>query len=319
MEKIYNTNINSLVKQITENTDRKNICKNKSFELARLLSRFKFDISEEELYQLKNLANKITLDTESKKLINYIIYNLETRKNNHLLSTKYNYKIISLGSDCLPRTITTRWGLKFPKIMGEPTHPFDLSVHPYEAVCKLIKNNFQDYLNPEFLNHNNQGTPINKKYQVCFNHEKDNSFSEKNFARLINTYERRIKNFYSDIDSYPILFLYKNLYSRNIFPLELAKILQNKFSDVYHKLLCITSVRYSDSDNSELLNNLIIKHINYPYDEYIWHETKHYALEEGKNFELNIINTIKQVIIDYFPLKNSDADTVGKNNLKVIK
>ncbi|WP_411827884.1 DUF1796 family putative cysteine peptidase [Luteolibacter sp. AS25] len=79
--------------------------------------------------------------------------------------------IIPVGSNCLPRTIPTRFGLKKTKAEGEITYPFDLAVHPYNAVCNLLENDFMDYVNPEFLRISEDNTIINIKYGIKFNHE----------------------------------------------------------------------------------------------------------------------------------------------------
>lgn len=289
--------INTLLESIKENSYQKYLY----WQMIALVSRKKFDISEDELVDLKKLHNYAP-NSELSNLINYAINNVETRRNNYLELSNYQYKIISLGSHCMSRTIPTRWGLKLPKIMGELTHPFDLSIHPYKAVCQLIKNDFQDYLNPLFLKQNKNGVPINKKYKITFNHEKNEYFYKNEFSELIKTYERRIKNFYIDISRFPILFLHVNHPKKNIIPIELAEIVEDKFADVYHKFLYInTDESGFDLSSSKLPKNMMAKHIPYPYEGYIWHSPKHYASEAGKNFELSIINTLKQVIFGYFP------------------
>jgi len=288
--------IDELVKQIKEKPRRKPLY----WQLVKLVSRKKFDISNDELCQLKSLENFAPND-ELDWLVNYAIYNVETRINNHLELAKYNYKIVSLGSNCMSRTIPTRWGLKLPKSMGELTHPFDLSVHPYGSICQVIENDFQDYLNPLLFKQNHNGVPKHKKYQVVFNHERDSYFSQDNFSPLIKKYEERIKNFYHDIYQSPILFLYVNKPNENNFPLELAQVVQNKFKDVHHKLLYINTKELNfDLNKSQFPENLIAKYIPVPSEDYNWSQPQYYATESGKSFEMNIIKAIKQVILDYF-------------------
>ena len=288
--------IDELVQQIKEKPLRKSLY----WQLVKLISRKKFDISDSELCQLKSLEN-FAPNYELDWLANYAIYNVETRINNHLELAKYDCKIVSLGSNCISRTIPTRWGLKLPKSMGELTHPFDLSVHPYRSVCRVIENDFQDYLNPLLLKQNHNGVPKHQKYKIVFNHERDSYFSQDNFRPLIKTYEARIRNFYHDIYKSPILFLYFNKPNENIFPLELAKIIKDKFKDVYHKMLYINTKELNfDLNKSQFSENLIAKHISIPSGEYNWSQTKYYATEPGKNFEMNIIKAIKQVILDHF-------------------
>ena len=56
-----------------------------------------------------------------------------------------DYTIISLGLNCLPRTLLTRWGLKPSKKLGEPSMPFDLAVFDQLEVTHCIKTEFCDF------------------------------------------------------------------------------------------------------------------------------------------------------------------------------
>ncbi|MEM9275076.1 MAG: DUF1796 family putative cysteine peptidase [Cyanobacteria bacterium P01_F01_bin.143] len=289
--------IDYLLEKIRERPKRKAMY----WQLVKLVSRKKFDISDRELLQLKSLEN-FAPNEELDWLVNYAIYNVETRRQNRLVLSNYDCKIVSLGSNCISRTITTRWGLKLPKKMGELTHPFDLAIHPYRSVCRIIDNDFQDYLNPLLLEQNRNGIPRHNKYRILFNHERDRAFSQNNFSQLIKTYKARIKNFYHDLEKNSILFLYFNKPGENVFPRELANIVQNRFKDIDHKLLYINTTELNfDLHKSQLPENLIAQYIPFPSEDYTWSQTKHYATEPGKNFEMNIIKIIKQVIVEYFP------------------
>ena len=298
--------INCLFKQIKENPSKEILYWN----LAKLVSRKKFDVCGREIEEIKKLKDYAD-DEALKKLIDYSIENVENRKSNYSWLSKYQYKIVSLGSNCLPRTIPTRWGLKYPKSMGELSHPFDLSIHLYETTCELIDNNFKDYLNPLFIKKNNKGIPIHTKYKVYFNHEKSDYFSENNYSKLVEKYQARLENFYKDIASSPILFLYVNHKTENTFPVKLARIVQNKFADVHHKFLYINTAQSNfDTHKSVLPKNMIAKHIPYPNEEYIWHHHQYYISEAGKNFELAIVNSIKETIANHFPTKTADIQNV---------
>lgn len=53
---------------------------------------------------------------------------------------RQNFHVISLGTNCFPRMTLNLWGLKPRKAEGEPSMPFDLSVHPLPVVVKYLKN-----------------------------------------------------------------------------------------------------------------------------------------------------------------------------------
>lgn len=52
---------------------------------------------------------------------------------------RQNFHVISLGTNCFPRMTLNLWGLKPRKAEGEPSMPFDLSVHPLPVVVKYLK------------------------------------------------------------------------------------------------------------------------------------------------------------------------------------
>ena len=84
--------------------------------LART-SKSRFDLNISEIKTLKEVRENASKDKNS--LLDYLIHNAETRFHNQAELSNYKYKVISLGNNCFPRTVCTRWGLKFPRVMGE--------------------------------------------------------------------------------------------------------------------------------------------------------------------------------------------------------
>lgn len=106
-----------------------------------------------------------------------------------------NYKIISLGTYCLPRVITTFCGLKPCKQDGEKSCPFDLAFFTnIDRIAELIENKFiclYDGLEYELPEGFKYKCWANKKLNAIFNHEYTFSKNE-----LIDRYNSRIKNLY---------------------------------------------------------------------------------------------------------------------------
>ncbi len=102
-----------------------------------------------------------------------------------------NYKIISLGTYCLPRVITTFCGLKPCKQDGEKSCPFDLAFFTnIDKIAELIESKFISlYDGLEYKLPEKYWT--NKKLNAIFNHEYTFSKNE-----LIDRYNSRIKNLY---------------------------------------------------------------------------------------------------------------------------
>ncbi len=62
-----------------------------------------------------------------------------------MLNNKRKVNIIPLGQNCMPRTILTRWGVKAPKILGEPTYPFDIAVFGMPEITKTLQRDFNEF------------------------------------------------------------------------------------------------------------------------------------------------------------------------------
>ena len=61
------------------------------------------------------------------------------------------YEIVSLGTNCLPRTVLTRGNIKPSKSDGELSCPFDLVSHPLETIVHCLETNFNDYFDDLFF------------------------------------------------------------------------------------------------------------------------------------------------------------------------
>ena len=126
-----------------------------------------------------------------KKFTAFTDYKLFNNKWNH-------YKIIPLGTYCLPRVITTVNKLKPSKLNGEKTLPFDLAFFKdMNKNIDLVINHFDDIFDEQkegFSYDKENKYWINKKYNIIFNHEYN-----LNYAELKSLYEKRINNLYEYI------------------------------------------------------------------------------------------------------------------------
>ncbi|MBQ7674525.1 MAG: hypothetical protein IJT36_08500 [Alphaproteobacteria bacterium] len=129
------------------------------------------------------------------------------------------YKIIPLGTYCLPRVITTQLFFKPTKSLGEETFPFDLAFfNDLDVVAKLIENRFENFFYGLEFKKNQDGTGIyiNKKLKAVFNH--DGNLTKDEF---VNRYNRRIDYFYKYIKDkkkkiFFIIATYSHLNERTI-------------------------------------------------------------------------------------------------------
>lgn len=106
------------------------------------------------------------------------------------LNIKKSYKIISLGTYCFSRVITTANKLKPRRKEGEKTCPFDLaSFSDFNSIINLVDTNFLNFYND--LDKDEQKRWCNKNIGVIFPH--DNELSKEQF---IERYNKRIENLY---------------------------------------------------------------------------------------------------------------------------
>lgn len=133
----------------------------------------------------------------------------------------YKY-VISLGRDCLMRSIIDRYKLreKFKVRM-----PFDGSIHGYEEVCRLIETDFADY-NDNIVHSNGV---FRNSHGVSWNHERTN-----NIESLIVQLKKRVEQFKSILNSgEKILFLIHDKNKEIKFDF---KLLQTALQNIYPNL-----------------------------------------------------------------------------------
>ena len=107
---------------------------------------------------------------------------------------RQNFHVISLGTNCFPRMTLNLWGLKPRKAEGEPSMPFDLSVHPLPVVVKYLKNHFEGYFDAVEFDEKN-GYWVNPSDGIKFIHDKQN---DRDF--FVDRYRKRIANLWAALD-----------------------------------------------------------------------------------------------------------------------
>ncbi len=213
------------------------------------------------------------------------------------MKIEYN-NIVSLGKDCMSRTIPTRFLLKKKKEDGELTLPFDLAIHRYDAVCQLIESDFQGYTNPSNLMVEN-GVIIHKKYFVRYTHEKSKLFFDNNFKLLIDKYKNRVENFHKYINNNNVLFVS----TFPLYPIELRNVIKNKFPNLAFKIINFDVRPFNETENiyrsdAYKLNEEDIIYIRapVPHKDYIWWKEEHNISTRGYEFESYLAYWIKKTL-----------------------
>lgn len=119
-----------------------------------------------------------------KKIVNlYIKYRLKFK-------IKYKYRIIPIGSYCMPRVITTFSLIKPRKKNGELSGPFDLAFfNDFDKIIECIDTKFANFYDGLFYNNETKYWE-NNKLNAVYNH--DGLLKQSEF---INKYNKRIENF----------------------------------------------------------------------------------------------------------------------------
>lgn len=120
------------------------------------------------------------------------------------MENKQYENVVSLGFFCSP-------ALEFKKIgVRKASLPFDwLISSEFENVLKLIKNGFEDFLNPEYMYQLKDHPKYyrNVKYEIDFYHDFDEYISfDEQIDAVTQKYKRRIDRFFALIQK-PTLFI----------------------------------------------------------------------------------------------------------------
>lgn len=198
---------------------------------------------------------------------------------------KKKIQIISLGVNCIPRTILTRHGIKPRKIWGELTYPFDLAIFGTIEITKCLKTNFNEFFFD--LNY--------RKEQNCWAKEPNCIqfvHDTKNKNELIKKYSKRIENFKKEMQN-PCSILFVQLIEEDEDVENLYNELARLREDRPFKLLVIDTQNIVNCEKAEVLK------LPFPSEEYRnnWWKKEYYNSKEGKLFEKNICDFCKKFMI----------------------
>lgn len=221
----------------------------------------------------------------------------------HQIDNIFAYRIISLGTSCLPRTLPTQWGLKPRKNQGELGYPFDLSVNTLPAIVKYVSNNFSGYFDDLYYD-NTLKVWKNRTDGTIYNHDLDCSAEERN--KFIERFNRRIDNFRQILeqDTKPAIFIsHYNIDTFNTTE-SLDKVYQ-MYAALYQKIsdkrqnrgFKMLIVDLSGKLKSNRLPPEIIL-CSYPYlpASYIWYQNDYRQTKIGLQFELSLAQTLFKLI-----------------------
>ena len=216
------------------------------------------------------------------------------------------FKIVSLGWNCMPRTLTTLWMLKPSKGVGEKSMPFDLIASPPDAVAHYLETDFSDYFegNWVYKTVNNYTCWFNETWDnVLYPHEIGLGNSEEDLAKLKSKLHERIKNFREALTfEGPILFVMHKATWWDKLPLEhkvedierIARSIARIRGDKPFKILVFAC---DHNDNCEKIEGATLVKHPYPHAEYIWHLAERFT-PAGVKFEIGLLDICRNALAD---------------------
>jgi hypothetical protein len=180
---------------------------------------------------------------------------------------------ISLGWDCGPAGFAVNNQFRKTKAQGYMTCPFDLMNTNYNGILECFKDDFRDFLNPEyielktveksctFLNYKKGDRLIvNTKYNFIFNHESPNHgnlhlhenwpngpehFVLNNFEEFFNRYKKRVENLMNYLNSgQKIIFVLSKVNNNPDTCKELIDTIKTKFPNLEFEFLFMEENRH---------------------------------------------------------------------------
>lgn len=209
---------------------------------------------------------------------------------------KTRYQIVSLGGDCLCRTIPTMWGVKPTRAEGEKGFPFDLSNIPLGVVREAIAADFKNY--DQGLSFDSSwGCWVNAKKGCYYCHEHDLTGSAEDLAKLKERFNRRIDNLREAMQTdKPVIFIvhYGNGWCPQDRPDDVKKLFQAVKKIRGDKPMAFVAV--DTRHDMEAEDGIINVDTSMLSDDYLWHIDEHRYTKEGLAFEQGMIDLISAEI-----------------------
>lgn len=219
------------------------------------------------------------------------------------------YKIISLGADCMPRTFTTLRMLKPCRAAGEKGMPFDLAnTEPY-ALAHFLENDFADYFDGEWTYDYEHKRWKNAEWTGAFYpHDGDCEPTAEGLEKLKKRMAGRINNFREALSfPGPVLFVMHKATLDELRPVdhkaEDIERLCSKIADIRgDKPFKVLVIACDHNDNCEKIAGAELVKLRYPHAEYIWHLAERFT-PAGVKFEIDFMDICRNALSDLLKAK----------------
>lgn len=215
--------------------------------------------------------------------------------------------LISVGSDCMPRTLFTKWGLRRSRKFGERTLPFDLAYAGSLGTLRLLIDDFRGMLDPEKLTIADWvDAPINVDYPIIFNHESGPLWRANGHEKLIERYIIRIQRFRSILSNGKTTIVVMNFVDPFSARAQDDLILAIKSLDMRTKgrirFICvitgISAPEWQEKYEENITNKAILTRVynEKPRLQYEFYQPECYTSLEGVKYERGFLEAIRSVV-----------------------
>lgn len=218
---------------------------------------------------------------------------------NRKFMKKYSgqYRIISLGADCMPRKFSTVFMLKPCKAAGEKGMPFDLACTMPHALAHFLENDFADYFNDQWSYDIENKRWNNAPWSNMFYpHDKD--CDENSLEKLQNRLRGRIQNFREVMD-FPglVVFVAHKRIDGKVEDLDRAAAKLLELRKGKPTKIAVIATDWEDQDTAEMHNAEYIR-LRYPNAEFRWYDGLQRYTFDGMHLEMNFVREVRRLICE---------------------
>lgn len=202
-----------------------------------------------------------------------------------------DYKIVSLGTDCMARTYPTVYMLKPCRAAGEKGMPFDLSRTSPHGLAHVLENNFADYLNSNWeYDYEQKRWKNDPAFGIYYSHDRD--CGPDKLAVLQKRLQRRIENF-QEMLKFPgvVLFLLHKRLDGNIKDIDRACAALLKLRKGLPSRIVV--IADDPAEENAVMNNAEFFLLKYPGNAADWFEPEVRFTVEGVRYEMDFVKLVR--------------------------
>jgi len=204
--------------------------------------------------------------------------------------------LLTIGANCLPHLLLTKWGLRRSKASGGGTMPLDLLYALDDGALETVIGGFEGMTDPARLSLNEEWQWVrNLPMGLVFNHENGPEWRENGHALLRERYDRRVAAFKAaQANGKPSIYIFV---SHTEFTPQTRDLALRAAESLGGSLLCVITQKCEPE-----MGNHTVMHAGHridflrnpvPFSDYQFYNPAHYPTLEGLRHEQLIVEAIE--------------------------